>query len=116
MLYKFFIGIGRKDDPEGKAAAVLSLWDGFYLLIPFGLVRYFTKSDLSISRGVLIGAILAILAVNFLFIVYNKKYLKIYREFERDTLFVNSYGVITLMGFLVLPILAMVVFTFTIWK
>ena len=116
MLYKFFISIGRKDIPERKAIVVLSLWDCFYLLIPYGLVRYFVNRDLFIHKALAVSLIFSIGLIHFFSLVYNNKYLRIYRHFEKAPVFKDKYGVIILAAFLLFPVVTMVIFTFTIWK
>jgi len=115
-LYNYFIKIGRKDIPERKAVVILSLWESLYLLIPFGLVRYFTSIDLRFPTPVVGGLCLLICIINFYYWVYTKRCLRIYRDLKKDIEFNRKYGVIIPSIFFLIPILTPIVFAFTIWS
>jgi hypothetical protein len=115
-LYKFCLNIGRKDIPERKAVVLLSLWEFLYLMIPFGLLRFFTGKDLRIPKPFLVAAFIAVCLIHFYHLVYKKGCLRIYRNFEKDIEFRKRYGIIIPLLFILTPILAMVLFTFTIWN
>lgn len=115
-LYNFFVKIGRKDIPERKAVVVLSLWESLYLLIPFGLIRYFISIDLRFPTPVVGGLCILICIINFYYWVYTKRYLRIYRDLKKDIEFNRKYGVIIPSIFFLIPILTPIVFAFTIWS
>jgi hypothetical protein len=116
LFFKFFISLGRKDIPESKAIVVLSLWDCFYLLIPYGLIRYVTGKDLLVPKWIIGCLYIAIALTYFFLFIYNKRYLRIYRKFERERDFNNKYGAVIIALYLLLPFVFMIIFTFTIWK
>lgn len=110
MLYKFFIGIGKKDIPETKAIVVLSLWDFFYLLIPYGLLRHLTNKELLIPKWVVGIVFVAIVLIHFVFLIYTNRYLRIYRRFEREASFRDKYGAVIVVAYLLFPLFAAVIF------
>lgn len=116
LLYKFMIRIGRRDIPESKAVVIFTLWESFYLLLPYSLMRYLVGADLKIPKTLLISFFIVLALFNFFSIVYNKRFIKIYREFQNDKEFTKRHEVIVPLVFLLFPILAMAVFTFTIWN
>jgi hypothetical protein len=111
-LFKFFISISKRDMPERKALIFLALWDGLYLLIPYGLLRYFTNNSVHISNLVVIGIFLLIILLQFLSLIPGKRYLKIFREFENDEVYRKKYSMITpvifLFPFLMMILLALI--------
>lgn len=116
MLYKFFIRIGKKDIPERKAVVLISLWDFFYLLIPYGLLRYFTGRELLVPKIYIALCFVSICAIHFYYLVYKSQCLRIYKEFQSHRQYVSNYGGVTILIFMVLPILIPLIFTFTLWK
>lgn len=116
LLFKFFIKVSRKDIPESKAIVLMCLWIGLYLLIPYGLIRYAMTNYFKISNWVFVSIYVILCLVHFIYLLSAKKYLHIYRDFERDFEYRNKYKIIPLLLFLSLPIIVPIIFTFTIWK
>ena len=116
LLYEFMIRIGRRDIPESKAIVIFTLWECFYLLLPYALLRYVTGANLKIPKAILISGFVAFASFNFFYMIYSKRFVNIYKEFENDKDFANRYKVIVSVVFLSFPILIMLLFTFTIWK
>jgi hypothetical protein len=107
--------IGRKDIPERKAVVVLSFWDFLYLIIPYGFIRYSIGENLYIPKLFIFVFFVLICLVHFFLLIPNKRFLKIYREFENDGRY-RKNNKLMLAIFLVLPFIVMVLFTFTIWR
>jgi hypothetical protein len=103
--------VGRKDIPEIKAIVLFSLWNFFYLLIPFGIIRSVTGRNLTLSKGVIITVFIVIAISNLYLLMNNNRYLKIYREFEKQPKLKSKYGLVTMLAYFLIPILAAVVFT-----
>lgn len=116
LIYKFFIKIGKRDIPERKAIVVLSLWDFLYLLIPYGGIRYVTGEDIWIPKVVIVIIIVVFFFLAFFLLIHNNRYLRIYRQYERQEKFTDKYGALTVITYLLLPILIPLLFTFTIWR
>jgi hypothetical protein len=116
LIYSAFRKLSRKDNPEIKAVVLMSLWNFFYLLIPFGVARYVTGMDLRIHKVLLVGIFLSIFLVKYFLLIQNRKYWRIYREYQKQVEFRYKYGPYVFIGYLVLPILVMAIFTFTIWR
>ena len=114
-FFKFCIRLGKKDIPERKAIVLLCLWEWLYLLIPYGLLRHATGLQLSIPKVAIYGWFGILCVVHFFSLINNKRYLRIYREFENDPRYRKTYAFVPFV-FLLLPIFIMVVFTFTIWQ
>jgi hypothetical protein len=116
LVFKFFIKIGKKDIPERKAIVVLSLWDFFYLLIPYAIIRYVTGEDIWMPQVVIAIIIIVIFLLHFFLLIYNNRYLRIYRQYEAQQEFTNKYGAPIIITYLLFPILMPLLFTFTIWR
>jgi SNF family Na+-dependent transporter len=113
-LYKFCISIGRRDIPERKAVALLCLFVGLYLTIPYGILREFVFSNLSISKGVILAVFLLMCFIHFYFLILNNRYLRIYREFEKDKDY-NTKHKWLIPVVLLLPFMIMLIFALTVW-
>lgn len=110
LLYKVLIKIGRYDIPERKAVVVLSLWEGFYLLIPYGVSMKLGFS-FSVPKMLVAGVFLLICALNFYFYIYNGYYLKVYKSFEKRVDRSRGKDLVILLAFLLAPILAMAIYS-----
>jgi hypothetical protein len=100
-LYKFCISIGRRDIPERKAVALL-------------IRREFVFSNLSISKGVILAVFLLMCFIHFYFLILNNRYLRIYREFEKDKDY-NTKHKWLIPVVLLLPFMIMLIFALTVW-
>jgi uncharacterized membrane protein YidH (DUF202 family) len=111
LIYKLFIKLWKKDIPEMKALVLFSLWEAFYLLIPFGIVRYAIRRNIHLSKTTLAITLILIVICNVYLFMRNNRYLKIYRQFEKMPDLKKKYGPITMIAFFLIPILALIVFT-----
>lgn len=116
MLYKFFIRIGKKDIPERKAIVVLALWDSFYLMIAFSLLRYLTNRELLVPKWIVGSVFIVIVLIHFVSFIYNNRYLRIYRQFEKEVSLRDKYGAVIVVAYLLIPMFALVIFAVTIWR
>lgn len=116
LFYKFFIRVSKKDIPERKAIVVLTLWDFFYLLIPYSIVTFVLNKKWLFSK-LFIGVLIVLIAlIHFFSLIYSKKYLRVYKEFEKQTELRAKYGALIIVSYLLIPILFFIIFTFTIWR
>jgi uncharacterized membrane protein len=116
VAYRFFINVGRKSDPHAKAVVLLSLWDMLYLFVVFALVREFWLPDLLFSKTVVVIVYVLNCLLHITFLICNKRYLRIYREFQLKREYAHTYGVVIFATYIVAPIVLMILFTFTIWR
>jgi uncharacterized membrane protein len=116
VAYRFFINVGRKSDPHAKAVVLLSVWDMLYLFVVFALVREFWLPDLLFSKTIVVIAYVLNCLLHITFLIRNKRYLRIYREFQLKREYVHTYGVVIFATYIVAPIALMILFTFTIWR
>ncbi len=113
-FYKFFIGIGKKDIPEGKAILIFSLWIAFYSLLLYPVVRYYMP-DFYIPKWIVGSFYVVITLLHFIVLLRDNNYLKIYREFEKDREYREKHKLLVPV-FLLFPFLVIILYVFTIWR
>ena len=113
-IYKYLIGIGRKDIPERKAVAVFSLWVGFYIGLTIPIVKYFVP-EFYVSKLITATILIAINLAHFFILIYSKEHLRIYREFDKDSEYRKKHKLLVPV-FLLFPFVMVAVFAFTIWS
>lgn len=116
ITYKLMLRLSRKDIPEGKAIALLSLWDTFYLIIIYGILKMLLKNELAVPKITVFFLYIVIFIVHFVFLVSNRVYLRIYRDFEKKRSFTLKYGAITFITFYLAAIVFMIIIVEVISK
>lgn len=116
VAYRFFINLGRKSDPEVKTVVVLSLWDLFYLFVLHALVKEYWFPELLLPKWLIVAVYLTIALIHFVFLIFNRLHLQIYKAFRKRSAYIHSQGVLIFALYLFTPIALALVFTFTIWR
>lgn len=84
VTYRFFIRLGRKSDPHGKAAIVVSIWNMLYFVVVISFIKEIGGYIPHFSRSTLLMIYLTVCISNLVFFTTNRKHLKIYREFRLE--------------------------------
>jgi hypothetical protein len=112
-IYKFCIGLGKKDIPERKAVAILSLWIMFYLGLPYALLVHF--NNVRTPKVVFAMIFVAINIIQFFALINTRKHVRIYYEFEKNLEYQKRNKMVVPL-FLAFPFAILLLFMITIWS
>jgi hypothetical protein len=116
LIYRFFIKVSRRDIPERKALAVMTLWMCLYLLVIYAVIRYVLNQQLLVSKWVIITSVFLIALLHFIFFLPRQRHVYIYRNFKNRPDFVRNYESLTVWLYLLTPFFFLILFTLTIWR
>ena len=101
--YKFFLRIGKGDDPEFKALIFFNIWTFIHLLVVATILKIL--GVLPHIHEVIGGVfILTLLGLNYYLLYSNKKYVEIQRKFEEKQLVTKWKKTLVLNYFLWFPL------------
>jgi hypothetical protein len=83
----------------------MSLWNSFYLFIPFRIITSVVGNDMPVSKTLLAVIFIGIVWLHYSYFISSKNFKRIYRKFEPQTALRENYAAVIGLFYFLTPLI-----------